>query len=79
VEGGFWLFAIIIYARGAHPQKRAGAYAFWSVAALLTLIWYSNIAGPPPDPHTMPVSSLILFTLVVAWAYWINQLRPARS
>jgi hypothetical protein len=79
VEGGFWLFAIIIYTRAAHPQKRAGAYAFWSVAALLTLIWYSNIAGPPPDPHTMPVSSLILFTLVVAWAYWINQLRTARS
>jgi hypothetical protein len=79
VEGGFWLLAIILYARATHPQKRVGSYAFWSIAALLTLIWYSNIAGPPPDPRTMPIASLIFFTLVVAWAYWMNQLRPVRA
>jgi hypothetical protein len=79
VEGGFWLLAIIIYARATHPKKRLGTFAFWSVVALLTLIWYNNIAGPPPpNPRTAPIFSLIYFSLVVAWAYWMNLLRPAR-
>ncbi len=78
VEGGFWLVAIVLYIRATRPKNRAGVYAFWSVVALLTLAWYNNIAGPPPrNPHTAPIVSLIFFSLVVAWAYWMNRLRPA--
>jgi membrane-bound metal-dependent hydrolase YbcI (DUF457 family) len=80
VEGGFWLLAILVYAHAAHPKTRAGVYAFWSAIALLTLAWYNNIAGPPPpNPHTAPIASLFFFSLVVAWAYWMNQLRPLRA
>jgi hypothetical protein len=78
IEGGFWLLAVILYARWARSQGRTGIYAYWSVAALLTLAWYGNVAGPPPrDPHSAPIASLILFSLAVAWAYWMNRLRPA--
>jgi LexA-binding, inner membrane-associated putative hydrolase len=78
VEGGFWLLAIIIYVRATRAKNRAGLYAFWVVAALLTLIWYNNIAGPPPpNPKTAGISSFIFFSLVVAWAYWMNRLRLA--
>jgi membrane-bound metal-dependent hydrolase YbcI (DUF457 family) len=80
VEGGFWLVAIVLYVRATHPKNRAGVYAFWSVVVLLTLAWYNNIAGPPPrNPHTAPIVSLIFFSLVVAWAYWMNRLRPAQA
>jgi hypothetical protein len=80
VEGGFWLLAILLYARASHPRNRAGVYGFWSVIALLTLVWYNNIAGlPPRDPHTAPFASLIFFSLVVGWAYWMNRLRPLFS
>ncbi len=80
VEGGFWLAAIVLYVRATRPKNRAGVYAFWSVVALLTLSWYNNIAGPPPrNPHTAPIVSLIFFSLVVAWAYWMNRLRPAQA
>jgi hypothetical protein len=80
VEGGFWLLALVLYARSTRPKKRLGVYAFWAVAALLTLIWYNNIAGPPPpDPRTAPLFSLVYFSLVVAWAYWMNRLRPPKS
>ena len=79
VEGGFWLVAIVLYVRATRPKNRAGVYAFWSVVVLLTLAWYNNIAGPPPpNPHTAPIVSLIFFSLVVAWAYWMNRLRPAK-
>lgn len=79
VEGGFWLLAIILYARATRPKNRWGVYAFWSVIALLTLIWYNNITGPPPPSvRVAGISSLIYFSLVVAWAYWMNRLRPAQ-
>jgi hypothetical protein len=80
VEGGFWLLAIMVYLRATHARSRAGVYAFWSVIAVLTLLWYNNIAGPPPpNPHTASIGSLILFSLAVAWAYWMNHLRLSKS
>lgn len=78
VEGLFWLVAVILYARATRPRNRAGVYAFWSVIVLLTAAWFNNIAGPPPpNPSTMGISSLIFFSLVSAWAYWMNRLREA--
>jgi|ERR1035437_7880853 hypothetical protein len=79
VEGGLWVAAIVLYVRATRPKSRLGIYAFWSMIILLTLAWYNNIAGqPPPDPSIMGISSLIFFSLIVAWAYWMNRLRPAR-
>jgi membrane-bound metal-dependent hydrolase YbcI (DUF457 family) len=79
IEGGFWLLAVIFYARTNRPKGRAGIYFYWTVVALLTLAWYGNIAGPPPrDPHT-PYVSLIFFSLAVAWAYWMNRLCPSAA
>ena len=80
VEGGFWLLAVIIYARATRPTKRAGSYAFWIGVALLTLVWYGNIsAGMDQNPVKAGIGGLIMFSLLVAWAYWINRLRPTRA
>ena len=77
VEGGFWLMALILYATFTHPRKRIGVYAFWTFVVLLTFAWYNNITGPPPPgPIVAGVSGLIFFSLGVAWAYWMNRLRP---
>jgi membrane-bound metal-dependent hydrolase YbcI (DUF457 family) len=78
VEGGMWVAAIIVYVRATRPKSRTGVYAFWIVVAFLTLAWRGNLMGPPPSsPRAMAVSSLIFFSCVVAWAYWMNRLRPA--
>ncbi len=78
VEGDMWVAAIIVYVRATRAKSRAGVYAFWIVVVLLTLAWRSNIDGPPPPSvRTMATSSLIFFSCVVAWAYWMNRLRPA--
>lgn len=79
VEGGFWLLAIILYVRATRASKRAGVYAFWLGVALFTLLWLGNItAGIDPNPVRAGVGGLIVFSLMVAWAYWLNRLRPAR-
>jgi hypothetical protein len=73
LEGGFWMLAVIVYALTSHPRTRASVYVYWSGIAVLTLIWLSNLTGPPPpDPRTAPVISLAIFSLFVAWAYWMN-------
>ncbi|HEX6732757.1 MAG TPA: hypothetical protein VF074_22245 [Pyrinomonadaceae bacterium] len=80
VEGGLWLLGVILYIRTTKSKRRFGPYVFWGVVLLLTLLWYNNIAGPPPpDPRIAPLFSLVYFSLVVAWAYWMNRLRPARE
>jgi hypothetical protein len=73
LEGGFWTFAVIAYFLASHPRNWASAGAYWGGVIILTLIWYSNLTGPPPpDPHTAPIVSLIFFALSVMWAYWMN-------
>jgi hypothetical protein len=77
VEGGIWLLAIVIYVRATKPKARAGAWALWIGVALLTLTWYGNIkSGMDPNPVRAGVSGLIFFSLMIAWAYWIDRLRP---
>jgi hypothetical protein len=76
VEGGLWIAGIVIYARTNRARGWPGRVFFWIVAVFLTLVWYNNVAGPPPNPRTAPVSSLIFLALVVLWAYWIDHLRP---
>jgi hypothetical protein len=82
VEGGFWLLALGVYTRVTQPNSRIGIIVFWSVIGFLTLAWYNNIAGPPPlDPSAMGATavgarSLIFFSLIVVWSYWMNRLRP---
>jgi hypothetical protein len=81
VEGGFWLLAIFIYVRATRPKKLGFYFAFWIGIALLTLTWYGNIRrGMDPDPVRAGVGGLIFFSIVVAWAYWVNRLaRPSSS
>ena len=80
LEGGFWLFAIVLYIRATCAKGRVGNYAFWGGVVVLSLLWWGNIAGPPPrNPRTAPIASLVLFSLSIAWAYWVNRLRPART
>lgn len=80
VEGGFWLLAVLLYARSTRPMSLAGALGYWGVVAILTLAWYGNITRPVPlNPHNPPVASLVFFSLAVAWAWWMNHARPTRT
>jgi hypothetical protein len=79
VEGGAWLAAILFYMRGTRARGPTGAVALWAGIALLTAIWFDNIAGAAHAPHPQPIGALIVFSLLVGWTFWINRLRPVRS
>lgn len=79
-EGGLWVAGIILFVRATRPVNRAGTYVFWIMAALLTALWLLSLNGaPPPSLAAVRMVNLILFTIVLAWAYWMERLRPATS
>ncbi len=79
VEGGFWLLALVLYARATRPTGWMGVIVLWVGALLLTIVWNANIhGGIDPNPVSAGVGGLIFFSLLVAWAYWTNRLRPTK-
>jgi hypothetical protein len=76
IEGGLWLTAILLYARCVKQTKLGRRAVYWAGAAIITLVWVGNVAGPPPpNPSTAPIASLVVFALFVAWGYGIAQPR----
>jgi hypothetical protein len=77
-----WVLAIIMYIRATRARKRTGIYAFWIGAAVLTLAWLENITVPLSaggSAVATALTSLAFFLVSIAWAYWINQARPAQT
>jgi len=72
VEGGMWLGAIVLYLRTTRSKGHVGTIALWTGAALLTVIWYDNVAGLPHGVHPDPIGSLLVFAVFIAWAYWVD-------
>jgi len=71
-----WLAAVVVYARMTHARNLMSAIVFWAAVPVLTLIWYHNIAGPPPpDPRTAPIAERLFFSLVVAWGTGMDRTR----
>jgi len=80
VEGGLWLAALVIYGRMTRAKNRAGVYLFWAGIALLTLSWISNLTASAPPAAQSPTSGALValgfFSAMIAWAFWMNRLRP---
>jgi hypothetical protein len=76
VEGGFWILALIVYARSHLFSSRARLWGFGVGSLILTVIWSGNITGPPPtDTRSASMFSLFIFSISVVWAYWIDRPR----
>jgi hypothetical protein len=74
VEGGFWILALIVYARSHAFSSRARLWGFGVGSLILTVIWYGNITGPPPtDSRSASIASLFTFSISVVWAWWIDK------
>jgi membrane-bound metal-dependent hydrolase YbcI (DUF457 family) len=80
VEGSLWLASVFVYVPITRAKNRVGIYVFWLVIALLTTSWISNFTAPAPPVSRSPISGSIValgfFSLLVAWAFWMNRLRP---
>ena len=76
LEGGVWLAAIILFVRATKRKNWLGLLVFWLGIALLTVSWLGNItAGIDPNPERAGANGLVFFSLMIAWAYWMNRAR----
>ncbi len=80
VEGGFWLLSVILYVRTTQAKSHVAHFVFWIGIVLLTLLWFGDLnAGMDPNPIKAGVGGLIIFSVVVAWAYWIDRVRATHD
>jgi hypothetical protein len=76
VEGGLWVIGIILYLRATHSRRFAGHLVLWTFIVVFTTLWLLSFNGaPPPSVHVLVTVDLILFPIVLGWAYWIDRLR----
>jgi len=70
---------VALYLRTTRARDRVGTIAFWSLLALLLAIEISNLLGPPPPGVTAIAIVGQAQWLLVAWGYWIDRHREART
>jgi hypothetical protein len=71
---GLWL-----YARSTRAKDKTGNYGLIGLAAFLVLVHLGNLAGPPPPDVTAIAWIGQAQWLLVAWAYWVDAHRDART
>jgi membrane-bound metal-dependent hydrolase YbcI (DUF457 family) len=75
VELLLFIAAVALYARSTRARDRIGSIGFWTLIALLTVIYAGNLAGPPPPGETVVAWSALLLLFVPAWAAWADRHR----
>jgi hypothetical protein len=77
VELGIFVIGVWLYIRSTRPLDRTGTIALWSLVGFLSVIYFSNIFGPPP-PSVIAIAVVgHAGWLLVIWAYWIDRHRVA--
>ena len=65
-----------MYLRATHTRRFAGHLVLWTFIVVFTSLWLLSFNGaPPPSVHILVTVDLILFPIVLGWAYWIDRLR----
>lgn len=73
-EGGAFALGLAVYLRSTRAADRVGVFAFWSLMALLVVLWLGAIFGPPPSARVLAITSLCAF-LILPWAAWADRHR----
>jgi hypothetical protein len=79
VEGALFAAGLLICLRSTRARDKTGAYALGSLIALVVVLYFAALFGPPPPSVRVLVVSGLLGWLVLPWAYWIDRHRTPRS
>jgi len=65
----------VVYLRSTAPADRTGRFAIWALLALLVLIEFGTLLGPPPPSTEAVAWAALALWLVVLWAAWADRHR----
>ncbi len=78
VESVMLAMGIHLYLKATQPRDSLGDWTFWSLMAIIVVIFLAGIFGPPP-PNRQALETMSLgLWLVPAWGYWIDRHRELR-
>lgn len=79
LEIGIFGLGIYMYVKSTEAKNRTGVFALWGLIVFLSIIYISNLFGPPP-PSSDAIGLVGLTQwLLVIWAYWIDRNRSTPS
>ncbi len=73
VETAMFVAGLALYLRAAPPRTRGRAIGLWSLVALMLIIYFGNLFGPPPPSVTAVAWSACGIWLFVVWAYAVDR------
>jgi hypothetical protein len=72
--GGAWAYTTLV-----RPTDRIGRFGFAGLMAVLLVIYFANILGPPPPSADAIAIVGLLSLLLFAWPYWIDRHHGPRA
>lgn len=72
-------FGTWLYVRSTVATDRKGQVGFWALIAFLLVAYLANVLGPPPPSAAAVAWSAEAMWLLVAWAYWVDAHRQAKT
>lgn len=78
LELPLYALGIWIYLRATRPRDAIGRWGFYSLAAVLVIIYAGNVlAGPPPSVTAIWTAGLLGALVLMLWADWVDRHRDA--
>ena len=75
VEGGIFAAGIYFFVKASGKRDSKFGIRFWSLVIFLSIIYLSNLFGPPPPSvEDMAYATLALWIFVL-WGYWIDRVK----
>ena len=79
IEGLIFLVGVYIYFKFTKAKNKIGIWSLWSLVIFLTIIYLSNLFGPPP-PSAEPIAYIgFAQWLIIIWGYWIDRNREIKT
>jgi hypothetical protein len=79
VEYVLFAAGIALYLSTTRAKDATGKWAFWSLVALLGVLYPASLFGPPPPSVQALAWSAMAIWLTVPWAAWADRHRQRRS
>jgi hypothetical protein len=79
VELAMFAGGLAIYLATTCARDLAGHLSLWSFVAVMLLLYFVNLVGPPPpNEQTLKIAAFVEW-LFVPWVFWIDRHRPLRT
>ena len=77
IEIALFSICVYIYALCTKAENKVGKWVFWLLIIFLLIFNFANTFGPPPPDSltTLFVSSVILMSIIIGLAYWVDKNR----